>query len=418
MLSFSVNRYIVPLFIIGFIIGLSSCNSQREAKDDILRIKIPDNEAGVQLYASDFISDIEYVTLETHSQCLIGEYFNASISENYILVFGSTEANCFLFSRDGKFIRKIGQRGHGPEEYESSRYQVKIDEKSGVVFLIGDPWSIYSYRITGEFIKKLDILELFKTAGIAKSSRIIHWKDDLFCAIVDLGSGVEAYRFVIFSLDGEIIKLYSNYIHFESDQRFSTTLNSDGHIFFYNEQVYFKEMLCDTIFLINDQLDLVPEIILDLPGEKIPTSMRGQPPTNPSSLFTISNIYIYENYLFMNGNVYCLYDKNNSKLSTVKHDTSISIERNVQSYNYNTVFKGFTNDIDGGFAFFPYYRYQMQNEKQFANAFQSYELKQYLTNEYLSQRKIKNLEAHQRLKKLLSKLDEDDNPVIIIATVK
>ena len=146
--------------------------------------------------------------------------------------------------------------------------------------------------------------------------------------------------------------------------------------------------------------------------------MRGQPLTNPSSFFTISNFYIYENYILMNGSVFCLYDKNNSKLSTIKHDTSISIERNVQSHNYNTVFRGFTNDIDGGFAFFPYYRYQMQNEKQFANAFQSYELKQYLTNEYLSQRKIKNLEAHQRLKKLLSKLDEDDNPVIIIATVK
>ena len=85
------------LIIVIFLITLSSCNSHKEVHDDdILHIKIQDAKNETPLYASDYISDIEYIALETQPWCLIGEYFNASISENFILVFGSTEANCFF----------------------------------------------------------------------------------------------------------------------------------------------------------------------------------------------------------------------------------------------------------------------------------------------------------------------------------
>ena len=53
--------------IVFFLISMSSCNSNKEIQDNILRINIPKTKEGTQLYASDFISDIEYVTLETFS---------------------------------------------------------------------------------------------------------------------------------------------------------------------------------------------------------------------------------------------------------------------------------------------------------------------------------------------------------------
>ena len=123
MLSFSSKIFIIILFIIG----LSSCSSQRETQDDILHIKISDNETEMQLYASDFVSDIEYIALETNSQCLIGNPCNVSISENYILVYSIKEVEFLLFSRTGKFIRKIGQMGNGPEDYLNSSYVIKIE---------------------------------------------------------------------------------------------------------------------------------------------------------------------------------------------------------------------------------------------------------------------------------------------------
>ena len=101
---------------------LSSCNSQREEQSDALHIKIPETkeEERIQLNASDVISDIEYVALETLPPCLIGERYKISMSENYIFVYsssgsssdisgtfrsGSGISNFYLFSRKGKFIR-------------------------------------------------------------------------------------------------------------------------------------------------------------------------------------------------------------------------------------------------------------------------------------------------------------------------
>jgi len=411
------HRCIIVLIIISF----SSCSFNKETQGDVLYIKISDTKEGTQLYASDFISSIEYVALETLSQCLIGESFEVSISENYILVFNLNETQCLLFSREGKFIRKIGQKGNGPGEYYGS-FDIKIDENTGMIFLMG-LYEIYSYRITGEFIKKFDLRELFVTAGISGIYCSMHWKDDLFCANV-YNTGKESYRFIIFSSDGEIVKLFPNYIHFETvnTSYFYTTRNGECHIFCYDEQIYFKELLCDTLFKITDQLELVPEIILDLPGEKTPTSMRGQ--TVRLLDFTINNIYKYENYLLLNSRTsHYLYDMNNNQLTMIKHDHSIinKISRNLPDgavRAYETPFYGFTNDIDGGLAFYPKDSYRIQNDKKFVSAYHSHELKNFLTDDYLSSRKIKDLEAHKRLKKLLAELDEDDNPVLMIATVK
>jgi hypothetical protein len=403
-------------YIILFLITLSSCNSHKEEHNgDILRIKIPDikEEQRTQLYASDFISDIEYIALETHPQCLIGDVVITSISENYIVVFSSNEYNCFLFSRNGKFIRKIGQRGDGPEDYYSGSYKLKIDEKLGIVFLIGLRY-IYSYRITGEFIKKFDSGELLKTIDIKRISNIMHWKDNLFCADVFFESGDETYRFFIFSLDGDIIKLYPNYLKIEG-VNFSK-YNIDSYFFCYREQIYFKEVFSDTLFVINDQLDFVPEIIIDIQNKRTDVTIVAEPPYNKEF---IRYVYKFENYIFLHGSVFCIFDKKNNKLDIIKHDHSITWERFINNESIKFHFLGLTNDIDGGLAFFPFeILFKIQNDKQFIRAFQSYELKAYLTDEYLSKRKIKDPEAHKRLKKLLSELDGDDNPVLMIATVK
>ena len=411
-----INVPYVPPFFLRYIalISMLLCNYHIEAQKDILQIKIPKTTDGIQVNASDIISNIEYVSLETLPECLIGEFYKISISENYILVFSSNEAKCFLFSRNGKFIRSIGQIGNGPGDYRKDSYSIKIDEKSNIVYLMS-AFEIYSYRITGEFVKKFDFVAFKNSLGIKGFFfiRIMHWKDDLFCTNVDLNSGDEQYRFIIFSLDGKIIKHYPNYVHFnkekgKNENNFSaSSIYFDCNIFCYDDQIYFKEILCDTLFMINEQLDLVPNIIFDLP-EKSPDVF-------------VQNVYKCENYLFLTGRSYYLYDKKKNKLTVIKHDPSVIREmefKNLFITPKKAPFHGFTNDIDGGFGFYPTLLHNIQNDKQFVCVYQPYELKKFLTDEYLATRKIKDKEAHKRLKKLLTELDEDDNPVIMIATVR
>ena len=168
MLLLSFHRFVKVLFLIC----LTSCNSREELHNDIQRMKTSHTKVQTQLFASDVISEIEYVALETNPQCLIGERTKVSVSENHILVYSRDEVECFLFSREGKFIRRIGEKGNGPEDYNvNDDYYIKIDEKTGMIYLIGRH-SICSYRITGEFFKKLNLNELLKALGISIFFRI------------------------------------------------------------------------------------------------------------------------------------------------------------------------------------------------------------------------------------------------------
>ena len=69
-LSLLKKAALISSLCLLLLINLSSCGSHRETKDEVLRIDIRKAENG-NVNASEVISDIEYVALETSSQCLI-----------------------------------------------------------------------------------------------------------------------------------------------------------------------------------------------------------------------------------------------------------------------------------------------------------------------------------------------------------
>ena len=407
---------LVKFCMLSFIICLSSCSSQSQIDDSLLRIDFSKFDSRKHLLASEVVSEIEYVTLETSSNCLIGEAFTFFISENYILTFSNS--NCFLFSREGKFIRSIGQKGNGPSDYGGgSNYRVMIDEKSEMVYLILNFFEIVAYRITGEFVKKLTVNEL--SDKIKVNHRYISfdfWKDNLFCAHINL-SGKEQYRFCIFTLEGEIIKLFPNNIFFDADRLRQIFL---GGVYFSNEHIFFKQGYSDTIFRLSDTFELVPAIVFDLPGKKIPENVRYQ--IRYDEFCYIQGISVFENYLFLknsNNSYDYLYDLKNNRLIAFESDPLL---RKVLPLPDGTLrefsLRGLKNDIDGGLPLLPAYASHIQNNQQMVCVYQSYLLKEQLTEDHFARCDIKDREAHKRLQSLLANLDEEDNPVIMIATLK
>ena len=407
---------------------LFSCSTPKENKDEILLIDINKAEKRSYLNASEVISKIEYVALETNSQCIVGEPVVISVSENYILSFSGS--NCHLFSRNGHFITTIGQRGNGPQDYIDDLYNVKIDEKSGMVYLMG-VFDILAYRLSGDFFMKLNIRDLVKNFGISIPLNIKHWKENLFCANFNLGSVNEPYRFIIFSLEGEIVKLFSNNnIFFEADGKLSSRSFAhyiDASIYCFNEQLYFKEILCDTLFRISEQLDLVPEIIFDTHDKKTLNNMRRFYYSSTPEYYAITKIYELENYMLLFGSApfkfkYFLYEKNNNRLFSFEHELLFEQEQisHIARSTSSRTFRlpGLSNDVDGGLPIIPVFFNNIQNNQQIVTVYQSYLLKEQLTEKHFERVKIKDQEAHKRLRNLLVNLDEEDNPVLMIATFK
>ena len=427
MLSSSFSRNLLAFFSLFILLSCSSPTKKNDAKNEILKIDF--NEAAYRDYfnASEVISNIEYVALETSSECLLGEVVSACISENFILTFSNS--NCLLFSRKGQFIRRIGQRGNGPQDFKYDSYRVEIDEHSDRIYLLG-LFEICAYRISGQFVKRLDLFEFQKRGDTSTyPCNVTHWKDNLFCGNMNLNSGKEPHRCIIFNLDGEIIKLFPSHIFFNGSNGVYSSFNSDANIYLYNDQLFFKERLCDTLFRITNELDFVPEIIFDLPGYKMPTEVRGESLNINLPDFFIGNIQEVKDYLLLyggkrgSGYLTSLYDKNKNQLISIKSDPFFQREMTIplpdgRTHTRTTSLNGLRNDIDGGLPFSSSINCHIQNNNQLINIYQSYFLKEKLTDEHFKRYTIKDQEAHKRLKKLLEDLDWDDNPVITIATFK
>ena len=84
------------------------------------------------------------------------------------------------------------------------------------------------------------------------------------------------------------------------------------------------------------------------------------------------------------------------------------------SRRHNTGSFGFKNDLDGGSHFYP--RWTNLNSNVWITSHNAFELMSSLDE--IRERDPENLQRHKRLIELIEKLNENDNPVLIVAHLK
>ena len=254
---------------------------------------------------------------------------------------------------------------------------------------------------------------------------------------------------MIFSITGNVVKLFPNYIKFKEEGGFfiDNGINSFADIYFYAGKLRFREQASDTLFYLNDRLELVPEIIFDLCGRNIPTNMRGNNFfTNRKSYTIINSMVEMGNRIFLScdfgdktpagftSNQELWYDKNNKKMTILKQDflgqkrikipsantPGVSVNSSESEQLIDSYRKGIINDIDGGFDFFPSpgMTHNQNNQQLVCAVYLPFKILENLNEEHFASKEIKNKEANVRLRNLLKNLKEDDNPVLMIATFK
>ena len=95
---------------------LSSCGkSNSNSSDGVVTIEIgsPDKK---EVKLSSLVDSVSYIPLETKNDLLIGQLAKLVVSDDYIYILDEF-SSVFCFNRQGKFIRKIGNKGVGPGEY-------------------------------------------------------------------------------------------------------------------------------------------------------------------------------------------------------------------------------------------------------------------------------------------------------------
>jgi hypothetical protein len=170
-------------FIIYFcIIGLFSCGKKTKDKIEIL---YPMNESSFQ----DVFLFSNIIELDKSSG--LGSAIKLDlVEEEFYILDEESSRSLQVFSKDGKFIRKI-------ESFETQRiYDFFVSAESGYIFLASQGGRIEILSLDGEYIRTVRLDFNFEKIVSASNTKILLYKgydsdleDDHLFAVVDLDSG-------------------------------------------------------------------------------------------------------------------------------------------------------------------------------------------------------------------------------------
>jgi len=100
----------------------------------------------------DIFEKIEIIPLETTDSSLLGDIYGIAFYNNHYYIGDSRGNYLFCFDEKGKFVRKIGKVGQGPEEYITA--SLTINSYKDVVEALNPMGVLYVYDLSGKFVSK------------------------------------------------------------------------------------------------------------------------------------------------------------------------------------------------------------------------------------------------------------------------
>lgn len=132
------------------LILLCAChNSKKTETYPVLKVSFGKEK----ISALDIFDKFEIVSLETNDSSLLVWPDKVLYWKGQYMVFDSKTPSLFVFDENGNFIKKIGKRGDGPEEY-TEIYDVIQDKETGEIDMLSPYGEIFVYTSEGAFIKR------------------------------------------------------------------------------------------------------------------------------------------------------------------------------------------------------------------------------------------------------------------------
>lgn len=147
---FKIYRNILLICLI-----LISCQERGERGSTTNDIDILINlDLNKPLIYNDLFKSIQYIPLETESRSLIQSIDKLFVTDSCFIIFDSKQMNILLFNKDGAFIRQIGQKGMGNNEYIYWN-DIFFDKSTQLIYAHERYQNqIYVYNLSGILVNK------------------------------------------------------------------------------------------------------------------------------------------------------------------------------------------------------------------------------------------------------------------------
>ena len=268
------KKKIVSCFCLFVSIILLACTNNTTSKknEDVqvlptIKISPPDVNKLPFLHLSELAYNVEYFKLETRKDLLLGHcqvYY--SDTSNYMLVVSDNKLR--IFDKNGKYIRKIGEIGRGPNEFIPR--QVAVDFSNDI---------LYIYTLWERHILKFDFNGNFK--GVIENElfadlSILKYMDGQLILVNAIGPHLkEAFKggyMELSSFDPNSNKI-NYYLPNNWDIKYnrnmlSFTVNDNELLSVVNNKIaYYKMQYCDTLYKVANG-KIKPFLFIDMGNHK------------------------------------------------------------------------------------------------------------------------------------------------------
>lgn len=267
----NINNTIIYGFLFLFMFLIGSCTQKKDASSiNVIPVASTVGNYSV-LNLSDYATEIRYIPLETNDAALISPINLQIIYENEKILVkdnSSTGSNCYMFDHTGKFCRKIGQRGQGPDDY----LEIDISMFDNFIYLL-DRLKVLVYDINGRLVENINLKsDLISEEYRQANYKIIPMKKDKFVMTVATYFGYYPFAFLFETRNSKVINIkeYPSSVKLDKLGRGNYSSPELGNMYRYKDEVRVYKAINDTIFSIDNNADLKEAFIIDL-GKYGPT---------------------------------------------------------------------------------------------------------------------------------------------------
>lgn len=143
-----MNKINLLLLVVIAGFTLSGCNKTNEEKPALTFTP----ESAVPMNSTNFGKELQSVPLETTDESLFFNFATFGMDGDFFIFPRGESCSILRFSKDGKYLNKIGAVGNGPGEY-AELTDICVDPSTKTISILGTD-EIYKYNYDGSFIDK------------------------------------------------------------------------------------------------------------------------------------------------------------------------------------------------------------------------------------------------------------------------
>lgn len=341
-------KKILPFLLVIFIL---SCRNEDKNLTELplirLKIEKPNFSSLQPLRLSEFVDSIEYVQLETTNESLMTYIGTQAISpvDNFLL-FNTLFSVLQFDATSGKFMRSIGQKGQGPEEYTVVHNLCCDKENQNIIIKGGGKQHFMMFDYEGIFKGDLPLSDsLLANCFYSLSLVDIDNQYMIFAAeIMPAEQACQPYELIVYDYENDkVIHALQNQMggryerHSAMITGMRTSTKHDGNF-------YLKTYYNDTLYVVHKEKGINPYAIIDLGNRKLPVEVFFSKASQPdvTGKLLLNGIYINHECILLS---FCM-NMDNSFRDV--HGFICKYDMNSGNLTYHSPY--IANDIDGGIA--------------------------------------------------------------------